>query len=101
MAIGIKATVELVAQYELEAVKQTLLKNLALYLPTAMEEKEVKYTRISQKFSETEGINDFKDLQIGVKTGDSVSYGTANIPVEITELATIDEDDLILTSGTV
>lgn len=101
MAIGIKATVELADTFNLEGVKATLLENLTKYLPTAMDEEEIKYTRIARVFSETEGVDDFKELQIGVKTGSSVAYGAANIPVDITELPTIDADDLLLTSGEV
>ena len=101
LAIGIKATIELVDGYNLEAVTATLLENLKQYLPTAMDEQEIKYTRIARVFSETVGVNDYTDLQIGVKTDGSVTYGTTNIPIEITELPTIDEEDLLVTSGTV
>ena len=101
MAIGIKATIELAESYNLEGVKATLLQNLTQYLPTAMEEKEVKYTRIARVFSLTEGVADFKELQIGVKSSGSVAYGVANIPIDVTELPTIDDDDLIITSGEV
>lgn len=101
MAIGIKATVELADTYNIEGVKETLLQNLAQYLPTAMEEKEIKYTRIARVFSLTEGIDDYKELQIGVKTSGSVAYGAANIPIDVTELPTIADDDLIITSGEV
>lgn len=101
LAIGIKATIELVDGYNLEAVTTTLLENLKQYLPTAMDEQEIKYTRIARVFSETVGVNDYTDLQIGVKTAGSVTYGTTNIPIEITELPTIDEEDLLVTSGTV
>lgn len=101
LAIGIKATIELVDGYNLEAVKTTIMENLQQYLPIAMDEKEIKYTRIARVLSETVGVNDYSSLQIGVKTDGTVSYGTANIPIEITELPTIDEEDLILTSGTV
>lgn len=101
MSIGIKATIELKDQYNLESVKEAFLVNLSQYLPIAMEEKEIKYTRISSILSNTDGVNDFKELQIGEKSGGSVTYGAANIPIETTELATITDDDLILTSGTV
>lgn len=98
LAISIKATIELVDGYNLEAVKSAFLKNLISYLATAMEEKEIKYTRISRVLSQTDGVNDYVDLQIGKKNG---AYGTTNIPIEITELPTIAEEDLVLTSGTV
>lgn len=99
LAISIKATIELVTGYNLESVTAAILANLKSYLPTAMDEQEIKYTRIARAISETDGVNDYKDLQIGEKTAGT--YGTANIPIEVTELPTIDEDDLVITSGTV
>lgn len=101
VAIGIKATIELEDTFNLEGVKATFLQNLTQYLPTAMDEKEVKYTKIASVLSNTAGVADFKELQIGEKTGGSVTYGSSNIPITITELPTIDADDLVLTSGEV
>lgn len=98
LAISIKATIELKDGYNLEAVKSAFLQNLIAYLATAMEEKEIKYTRISSILSQTDGVNDHVDLQIGEKNG---AYGKTNIPIEITELPMIAEEDLVLTSGTV
>lgn len=101
MEIGISATIELEESYNIEAVKTNFLANLAIYLPTAMEDGEIKYTSVHAVLHGTEGVNDFKDLKIGIKTSGSVNYGTSNIPIEITKLPTIDENDLVLQTGIV
>ena len=99
--ISISATVELTEGATLESVKAAFLARLAAYLPVAMDEKEIKYTRVAAALASTEGANDFSGLQIGLKNGKAISYGTANIPVTTAQLPTIELNDLILTSGTV
>ena len=101
MQISIKATVELEDETTLEAVVAAYLARLAAYLPVALSEKEIKYSRIWGELSATEGVHDHTGLQIGLKTGETVSYGTANIAVPSSQLPTIDAADLILTVGTV
>ena len=101
LQISIKVTVELVDGYTLESVKTAFMTRLANYLPVALDEKEIKYTRVAAVLAATEGVNDFAGLQIGLKTGDTVSYGTSNIPISNTQLPAIEAEDLILTSGTV
>lgn len=100
MAIGIKATVELKDGATIESVKTAFLAKLALYLPTALDEKEVKYTRVYAELSSTDGVNDFRDLQIRNVTGNT-AYGTSNIPITTSQLPTVAAEDLTLTSGTV
>lgn len=99
--IGISATVELTEGATLESVKAAFLTRLSAYLPVAMDEREIKYTRVAAALASTDGANDFSGLQIGLKNGDAISYGTSNIPVTTAQLPTIDLNDLILTSGTV
>lgn len=99
--ISIKATVELAEGATIEAVKTSYMAKLAAYLPVAFGEGEVKYTRVAAALASVEGANDYADLQIGIKSGDSVTYGTANIRVSAAQLPTIAEDDLVLTAGTV
>lgn len=101
IAIGIKATIELKENATIESVRNALLTNMAKYLPEAMEAKEVKYSRVWAVLSSTEGVNDFSGLQIGQKSGTTVTYGTSNIAITSSELPTIVADDLILTEGTV
>lgn len=101
MQISIKATVELTEETTLESVKTACMAQLALYLPVALGEGEIKYSRIWGALSATEGVNDHSDLQIGLKVGETVTYGTSNIAITSNQLPTIDADDLILTAGTV
>lgn len=99
--ISIMATVELAEGATLASVKESFASLLAAYLPVAMDEKEIKYTRVAAILSSTRGVNDYSDLQIGENTGEPVTWGTSNIPITSSQLPTIDLDDLILASGTV
>ena len=101
ISIGIKATVEISDGATLGSVKEAYLKKLALYLPVALDEGEIKYTRIAAALSSVDGANDFSDLQFGIKSGGTVTYGTSNISISSIQLPTISVEDLILTSGTV
>ena len=98
MALSIQATVELEEDATIESVKTSFLAQLALYLPVAMEEEEIKYTRVASALSAAAGVNDYSGLQIGVK---GEALGTANIPITTTQLPTVAAEDLALTNGTV
>lgn len=101
MQISIKATVELNEDANLEAVKTAYMAQLALYLPVALSDGEIKYSRVWAALSATEGVNDFSSLQIGLKVGETVTYGTSNIAITTNQLPVIEAEDLLLTSGTV
>ena len=66
-----------------------------------MDDGEVKYSRIWSALSATEGVNDFKDLQIGASSSGTVTYGTSNITITNSQLPSVSSDNLTLTSGTV
>lgn len=99
--IGIKATVELEENYTIEAVKTKFASVLALYLTEAMDEGEVKYSRIWAVLAGVDGVADFKDLQIGAKTDSDIIYGTINIPISDKQLPVVESEDLLLTAGNV
>lgn len=101
MSISIKATVELADGATVESVLESYMARLSVYLPEAMDDGEIKYTRLWSALTAAEGVNDFSGLQFGVKTGEEVNYGTANIAITSTQLPTITADDLILTAGIV
>lgn len=101
MAISIKATVELTEGATLEGVKTAYMARLASYLPVALDDGEIKYTRLAAALAATAGANDFSNLQFGVKTGGTVTFGTSNIAITTTQLPTIAAADLLLTAGTV
>ena len=101
IAISIKATIELEEGATIDTVKAAYMALLEPYLPVALSDGEVKYTRVASALSSTAGVNDFSGLLIGIKNGDTVTYGTANIAISAVDLPTIAADDLILTAGTV
>lgn len=101
ISIGVKATVELAPEASIESVKAAYLAALALYLPVALDEGEIKLSRVAAALAGVEGANDFRDVQIGMKTNGSVTYGTANVPITTNQLPAIEEEDLVLTIGTV
>lgn len=101
MKISIKATVELKSNAEMEAVKAAYAARLADYLPEAFSDGEIKYSRVWAALAATEGVNDFTGLQMGIKTGDTVSYGTSNIQISENQNPTISKEDLFLTAGSV
>ena len=102
MAIAIRATIELENEATIESVKSAFLKKLTTeYLPEAMDDGEVKYSRIWSVLSTVEGVNDFTGLEIGINSSGSITYGTANISITNTQLPSVSEADLVLTSGTV
>ena len=100
LPLAVQATVELETGVSLESVTAAFLQALTVYMTEALEEGEVKYTRVAAALSATEGVSDFSGLLIGVKSA-STQYGTGNIPVEALELPTIADEDLHLTEGTV
>ena len=97
-ALALRATVELTTGTTLEGAKEAILAGLIAYLPTALQEGEVKYTRVSAVLSAAAGVNDFSSLVIGRAGG---TLGTGNIALGAYELPTVDADDLNLTAGTV
>lgn len=101
IAIGAKATVELTEEATIDAVQQAFIDNMIQYLPEALADGEIKITKVAAILSGTAGVNDFEDLQIGIDTEGTITYGTTNIEIESTQLPTITSDDVTLTEGTV
>ena len=99
--ISVKATVVLKNTATIEAVRTAYAARLAEYLPEAFSDGEIKYSRVWACLAATAGVDDFTALQIGVKNGETVTYGTSNISVSDAQLPTIAEEDLVLTVGTV
>ena len=101
VAISIRATVELDDEATMEAVKTEYAAQLARYLPVALEEGVIKYSRVAAALAAVKGVSDYSDLKFGLKDGEITKYSTSNVAITSNKLPTIDEDDLILTSGTV
>lgn len=99
VAIGVKATVELEPEATTEAVSAAFFTNMTEYLPEALSDGEIKITRVAAVLSGTDGVDDFSGLEIGIKTGGTVSYGTSNIPIETTQLPTVASEDITVTAA--
>lgn len=95
--LAVQATVELAGDATAESVKANLLKNLQDYLPEALADKEIRYSRITRELSNTSGVYDYADVKIGVNNGGSITYGTDNIAVSQVQLPSVEEEDLHLT----
>ncbi len=102
LALCVQATVELMNGYQIDVVTAAFKEALdRQYLAVAMEEKEIKYTRIARVLSGIPGVNDYTDLKIGVSGNGAVVYDSKNIPIGKTELPTVALSNLTLTSGVV
>ena len=98
--LAVQATVQLAADATIESVRANFLKNLQAYLPEALADKEIKYSRITRELSDTNGVYDYADVKVGVNNGGSITYGTENIAVSQIQLPTVAEEDLNLTVRT-
>lgn len=102
LTICVKATTELDLSATIESVQANFMAQLALYIPESLEDNEIKYTRVGAILSAIPGVNDYSDLEIGLKQEDgTVNYGTKNIPITSRQLPVIEVENLILTAGTV
>lgn len=100
--IGVKATVELEEGATIDGVTEAFIMLLTAYLPEALSDDEIKITKVAAALSNTEGVNDFSNLQIGLKSsGGTITYQTTNITLTETMLPTVSAADVTLTSGTV
>lgn len=99
--IAVKATVEIAGEAVLSDIAASFLAQLSAYMTEAMNEQEVKITRVGAILSAISGVNDFSNLQIGKGSGGTITYGTSNISITATELPTVTASDIKLTEGTV
>lgn len=102
LTISVKAVTELEFDATLESVKANFMAQLALYIPEALQDKEIKYSRIWAILSSINGVNDHRGLEIGLKDAEgNVSYGEVNIPITARQLPIIEIENLELTAGNV
>lgn len=91
--LNIAATIELEEETTIEDVKANVLAALKAYLVEAAEVHEIRWTKVGSVISKAAGVADYKDLLI--------NGGAANITIENTQLAVVEEANLSLTTGTV
>ena len=101
MSVGVSATVQISTETTLEAVKAAFLRNLSDYLPTAMDDEEIRISKVAAALSLTAGVEDCASVKIGIKSSGVVNFGTSNIPIKVTQLPTVELKDLVLTQGEV
>lgn len=102
LTICVKATVELEPAATLESVQANFMAQLALYIPEALEDNEIKYTRVGAILSAIPGVNDYREMQIGLKDESGfANYNVSNIPITSRQLPIIEAENLELTAGTV
>lgn len=101
LKICVKATVELSDGATLDDVKAAYVAQLELYMSTARDDGEVKYSRIAAILASVEGVSDYTDLTIGGMEGVDVKYSTTNIPITASQIPVIISRHIILTAGSV
>ena len=99
VTISIKAQVVLSDDETVESVTAEFLSRLQAYLPEAIQDEEIKYSRITRELSNVKGVYDYSDVLIGTSTGGTVSYGTSNIIISDTQLPNIVKENLHITAG--
>lgn len=102
MPVKVQATVELTDGYTIANATTAFLDGIAAYLSEAIEDGEVKYTKIGAILSTLAAVSDYKDLLIGTpdEYGDT-TYATDNLTIGADQLPTIIASDIDLTAGTV
>lgn len=77
----------------LEAAKTNFAAALKEYFQIAIEEREIKYTKVAACLSAVPGVTDFKDL--------TINGGTSNIAILINQLPDIEEDGITFVEAVV
>ena len=88
MKVTISATIETDGVRTIESIKDDFLNKLKEYYPVAIEELEIKYSKIGALLIEIDGVSDYSNLL--------VNDGTKNIPVDTEYLPYSDESSVSL-----
>ena len=99
IALAVKADIVLAEGATAESVNSDFLYLLQAYLPEAVGDEEIRYSRITRELSNVKGVYDYSNVQIGVNNGGSISYGTENISISETQMPTVIADNLHLTTS--
>lgn len=93
VTITITVTIETDGVITIDTIKENILSALKQYLLEATQDGEVRYTKIGSIIANTEGVEDYKDLLVNERV--------SNLEISNQQIPTIDENTLIITSGTV
>ena len=98
IALAVNANIVLAEGATIESVESEFLSRLRAYLPEAIGDEEIRYSRITRELSDVKGVYDYSNVQVGVNNGGSISYGTENISISETQMPTVIADNLHLTT---
>lgn len=91
--ISVSVTIELDGTTSIEVIKDSILASLKKYMSEAIQDGEVKYTRIGALIAHTEGVNDYKSLLL--------NNGTSNLSISNQQLPVVEDENLTVTAGNV
>lgn len=94
--IYISATVELSGAATIATVSAELLTSVSAYLTEAMEDLEVRISRIGAILSGISGVEDYEDLKIGTS---AATLSDQNITLTATQFPQTDAQKITLTEG--
>ena len=83
-------------------VKKNIAANLSNYFATLADENnsygELKIQKVAAILSNATGIDDFKNLQLGLKVGGEIVYGSDNLSFDAEEFPYISTDNIVINS---
>lgn len=94
VVVEVSVTIEAEAGIlDMATIHENLLANLKKYIVEALQDKEIRYTKICSIVSSTEGVYDYRDLLVNGET--------KNIHITNQQLPVIEKNNLIITAGNV
>lgn len=91
--LTISGTVELDGTTDIEAVKSSYVTVLQEYLLQAIQDGEIRYSRITACLSSVSGVADYKDILL--------NGGTVNIPLSAQQIPIVSVENITLAAGLV
>ena len=79
MTISISATIEIDGVRDIESIKNDFLSALKEYYTTAIEEKEIKYSKVGALLIDIDGVTDYSNLLVNDGTS-NIAVGTEYLP---------------------
>lgn len=91
--ITISGMVELDGTADIETIKSDYLIALQNYLLQAIQDGEIRYSKITSCLSSVKGVADYKDIRL--------NGGTVNVPLNVQQIPVIRASNITLTTGLV
>lgn len=93
---GVEITISVVVETDgtsIESIKTALANSLQAYVSEALEDREIRYSKVYSIISNTAGVEDLKAFLLNGTTG--------NIQITDAQIPTVSEDSITITEGTV